>query len=80
MSILRIYLRVLALLAPEKWLAITLAVANLALAGVFFLEPWLFGRVVDGLDVVEKLEAVPVNGETPVTRVEVKKVTVVRQP
>ena len=40
----------------------------------------VFGRVVDGLDVVEKLEAVPVNGETPVTRVEVKKVTVVRQP
>jgi len=39
-----------------------------------------FGRVVEGLDVVEKLEAVPVNGETPVTRVEVKKVTVVRQP
>jgi peptidyl-prolyl cis-trans isomerase B (cyclophilin B) len=39
-----------------------------------------FGRVVDGMDVVEKLEAVPVNGETPVTRVEVKKVTLVRQP
>jgi peptidyl-prolyl cis-trans isomerase B (cyclophilin B) len=39
-----------------------------------------FGRVVDGIDVVEKLEAVPVDGETPVTRVEVKKVTLVRQP
>ena len=49
MPILRIYLRVLALLAPEKGLAITLAVANLALAGVFFLEPWLFGRVVGAL-------------------------------
>ncbi len=49
MPILRIYLRVLALLAPEKWLAITLAVANLALAGVFFLEPWLFGKVVGAL-------------------------------
>ncbi len=49
MSILRIYLRVLALLGPEKWLAIALAVANLGLAGVFFLEPWLFGRVVDAL-------------------------------
>ncbi len=49
MSILRLYLRVLGLLAPEKWLAITLAVANLALAGVFFLEPMLFGQVVDAL-------------------------------
>jgi ATP-binding cassette subfamily B protein len=48
-SILRIYYRVIALLAPEKGLAITLALANLALAGVFFLEPWLFGRVVDAL-------------------------------
>jgi glucan exporter ATP-binding protein len=48
-SILRIYLRVIGLLAPEKWLAITLALANLSLAGVYFLEPWLFGRVVDAL-------------------------------
>lgn len=49
MDIFRIYLRVIARLAPEKWLAIMLALANLALAGVFFLEPWLFGRVVDAL-------------------------------
>ena len=49
MSILRIYARVLGLLAPEKWLAIGLALANLAIAGVFFLEPWLFGHVVDSL-------------------------------
>lgn len=49
MEILRIYYRVIALLAPEKWLATLLAAANLALAGVFFLEPWLFGRVVDAL-------------------------------
>ena len=49
MTILRIYFRVIALLAPEKGLAMTLAVANLALAGVFFLEPWLFGHVVDAL-------------------------------
>ena len=27
----------------------TLVLANLALAGVYFLEPWLFGRVVDSL-------------------------------
>ncbi len=49
MSLLRVYLRVLALLRPEKWLAIALAVANVAIAGVFLLEPWLFGRVVDSL-------------------------------
>ena len=49
MFILRIYLRVIALLAPEKALAITLALANLALAGALFLEPWLFGQVVGAL-------------------------------
>jgi glucan exporter ATP-binding protein len=47
--LLQIYARVLALLAPEKWLAIGLAFANVGLAGVFLLEPWLFGRVVDAL-------------------------------
>ena len=31
-----------------------------------------FGRVVDGLPVVEAIEKVPVNGEAPVTRVEIK--------
>jgi cyclophilin family peptidyl-prolyl cis-trans isomerase len=36
----------------------------------------VFGRVVEGLEVVEKIEAVPVNGETPTTRVEVTRVTV----
>jgi peptidyl-prolyl cis-trans isomerase B (cyclophilin B) len=35
-----------------------------------------FARVVDGLPVVEAIEQVPVNGETPVTRVEVKSVRV----
>lgn len=49
MGILKTYLRVLGLLAPEKGLAIVLAFGNLAIAGVFFLEPWLFGKVVDAL-------------------------------
>ncbi|MBD8879926.1 glucan ABC transporter ATP-binding protein/ permease [Rhodanobacter sp. 7MK24] len=49
MSILRLYARVLALLAPERKLAIALTLANLALAGVYFLEPVLFGHVVDAL-------------------------------
>ena len=38
----------------------------------------VFGSVVDGLDVVERIEGVPVNGEAPVTRVEVTRVTVTR--
>ena len=37
MPLLRLYLRVLTLLAPEKWLAIGQALANLALAGVILL-------------------------------------------
>ena len=35
-----------------------------------------FGRVVDGLPVVEAIEQVPVNGEAPVTRIEVRRMTV----
>lgn len=49
MSFVRIYARVLKLLGPEKGRAIMLAFANLALAGFQFLEPLLFGRVVDTL-------------------------------
>ena len=36
----------------------------------------VFGRVSAGLDVVEKIEAQPVNGETPVTRIEVSRARV----
>ena len=39
-----------------------------------------FGKVVEGMDVVDKIEQVPVNGETPVSRVELKKVVVSRTP
>ena len=49
MKFLRIYGRVLGLLAPEKGLAIALAIANLALAGLQFVEPVLFGKVIDTL-------------------------------
>jgi len=35
-----------------------------------------FGRVVEGLPVVEAIEQVPVNGEAPVTRVEIKSVRI----
>ena len=37
-------------------------------------------RVVDGLPVVDAIEQVPVNGEAPVTRVEVKHVRVEQRP
>jgi peptidyl-prolyl cis-trans isomerase B (cyclophilin B) len=38
-----------------------------------------FGRVVDGLSVVDAIEATPTNGETPVTRVELVRVRVERR-
>ncbi len=38
----------------------------------------VFGRVVEGLEVLDAIEAVPVNGETPVTRIEVTRIRVVR--
>ena len=49
MSVLRLYRRVLGLLAPEWRLALTLALANAALAAIGFLGPLLFGRIVDTL-------------------------------
>jgi glucan exporter ATP-binding protein len=49
MKILRLYIRVLALLGPEARLGWALAVANLALASSQFIEPVLFGRIVDTL-------------------------------
>lgn len=49
MSVLQVYFRVIALLAPERALASALLIANLALAGILLLEPWLFGHVVDSL-------------------------------
>jgi glucan exporter ATP-binding protein len=49
MPVLQVYLRVIALLAPEKGVASLLAAANLGLAGILLVEPWLFGRVIDSL-------------------------------
>jgi peptidyl-prolyl cis-trans isomerase B (cyclophilin B) len=37
-----------------------------------------FGRVIDGLGVVEAIEQMPVNGETPVSRIEVRTVRIVK--
>jgi peptidyl-prolyl cis-trans isomerase B (cyclophilin B) len=36
----------------------------------------VFGKVVRGLDVVQKIEAAPVNGETPVERIELTRVRI----
>jgi glucan exporter ATP-binding protein len=49
MDFARLYLRVLRVLAPDRWVAFGLCIANVALAGLQFLEPVLFGRVVDVL-------------------------------
>jgi ATP-binding cassette subfamily B protein len=47
MKMLRTYTRVLRLLGPDLRLAVLLAFANLAVAGLQFLDPVLFGRVID---------------------------------
>ena len=39
----------------------------------------VFGRVVEGLDVVENIEATPVSGEAPLTRIDVTRVTIGRR-
>ncbi|HXG90124.1 MAG TPA: peptidylprolyl isomerase [Vicinamibacterales bacterium] len=39
----------------------------------------VFGRVVSGLDVVQKIEAAAVNGESPVDRIELRRVRVERR-
>ncbi|MFA5950959.1 MAG: glucan ABC transporter ATP-binding protein/ permease [Hyphomicrobium sp.] len=49
MGLLKLYGRAMSLLAPEKYLAIVLATASVAMAFVQLAEPVLFGRVVDAL-------------------------------
>jgi len=49
MSFVRLYLRVLGFLRADARLAVALALANIALAGAQFVEPVLFGRIVDAL-------------------------------
>jgi ATP-binding cassette subfamily B protein len=47
MEFFRVYGRVIGLLHAERGLAITLAIANIAVAALQFYEPVLFGKVVD---------------------------------
>ncbi len=49
MNFTRVYGRVLSLLQPERRLAVVLVLGNLGLAGISFVEPILFGRVIDVL-------------------------------
>jgi glucan exporter ATP-binding protein len=49
MKFVRLYARVLDLLGPEARLGWALAVANVALAAALFMEPVLFGRIIDAL-------------------------------
>src|SRR5271170_6353509 len=49
MSLVRVYFRVLALLQADVRLAAVLVLANIALAAAQFVEPVLFGRIVDVL-------------------------------
>lgn len=49
MSFLRLYLRAVALVGPDRGLALGLAFAGIVLALLGFTEPILFGRVVDAL-------------------------------
>lgn len=42
-----LYLRVLGLLRPDRAVVVAISLANLAVAGIAFVEPMLFGRVVD---------------------------------
>ena len=49
MTLFQTYARAIGMLKAERGLAISLAVANCALAVVALAEPLLFGRVVDAL-------------------------------
>ncbi len=49
MKFIRLYIRVLEMLGREARLGWVLAIANLAIASVMFVEPILFGRIIDTL-------------------------------
>ncbi len=48
-GLFRVYWRAIGMLAQERWTAIALATAGIAIAGVQLAEPVLFGWVVDAL-------------------------------
>ena len=58
MTFFKLYWRVLALLKGDRWVAMGLSAAAIALAGLQFLEPVLFGKVVD---LLSKTDLLPVD-------------------
>jgi ATP-binding cassette subfamily B protein len=63
MSIARLYLRVIRLLAPEARLCVVLVISNLFLATAQFAEPVLFGRIIDRLTGTEAAGHLPTLSE-----------------
>ena len=57
MTFLRIYLRVLATLRPNAGIAAALVVANLVVAGLQFVDPLLFGQVIELLTRASSMSA-----------------------
>jgi glucan exporter ATP-binding protein len=55
MAFLHLYWRVLALLRDDKWVAFGLTASAIAMAGLQFLEPVLFGRVIDLLSKTDRM-------------------------
>ncbi len=66
MKFIRLYGRVLGLLAADRSVAIGLAVAATALAGLQFVEPLLFGRVIDLLSRSDRMTETNVWAEAAV--------------
>jgi ATP-binding cassette subfamily B protein len=64
MHFIRVYARVLRLLAPDRFVAIGLSLGALALAGLQFLEPVLFGRVIDLLSRSDRMAEAAMWAET----------------
>ncbi len=55
MRILNVYRRVLSMLGSDKRLAVMLGIANIVVAGLQFLDPVLFGRVIGLLSVSDTM-------------------------
>ncbi len=66
MKFIRLYARVLGLLAADRQVAIGLALSAMALAALQFLEPVLFGRVIDLLARSERMTETNVWAEAAV--------------
>ena len=66
MKFIRLYARVLGLLAADRQVAIGLALSAMALAGLQFLEPVLFGRVIDLLSRSDRMTETNVWAEAAV--------------